>query len=367
MHGRLRVVALGDSFTFGWGVDFEDTWPRVLEEELLERGLDVEVLNLGRPGADPARHAEIARQALPLLRPDLVVVAINQGDDLAQIMASLAAADASGADGGGEPIERSVAERMKAIIKATYPSLVAVRGSVLAGGRMEFDATGTWVDRVAELRSGLSAEEQERLRGLDDEEIGAKFDRGKFNPSLLAAGLQRPEGIRATLALESEEVAARSASLPNGFFVSEKMQESYRRMGFRVEASHLGTTSMDDATRRSASAVGVEIVTVTELFREEAAGRDLSFEFDGHSTAEGQRLFTALIAEFVQEVSGSGPGRARTCDLPIMRLQRDRAEYGENPRGQSTFAGFSPARLLVAREASRAPSTVLGARLRRRC
>jgi hypothetical protein len=48
--GRLRVVAAGDSVTFGWGVDERDTYPRRLEGMLAADralGRDVEVVNLG--------------------------------------------------------------------------------------------------------------------------------------------------------------------------------------------------------------------------------------------------------------------------------------------------------------------------------
>lgn len=49
--GALRIAALGDSFTFGQGVDERDALPAALEAELRERvDADVEVLNFGVPG-----------------------------------------------------------------------------------------------------------------------------------------------------------------------------------------------------------------------------------------------------------------------------------------------------------------------------
>src|SRR5712691_7679877 len=82
---RTRIVALGDSFTYGWGVEAEESWPKALEQRLRSSGLDVEVANLGKPGASPRDYADIAEKSISLLRPDVVIVGVLQGDDLAQM------------------------------------------------------------------------------------------------------------------------------------------------------------------------------------------------------------------------------------------------------------------------------------------
>lgn len=70
--GRRRVVALGDSSTFGWGVAAEESYPAQLEETL-EGGDDGwEVLNLGVPGYSTFQGTVmLARDALAL-SPDVV-------------------------------------------------------------------------------------------------------------------------------------------------------------------------------------------------------------------------------------------------------------------------------------------------------
>lgn len=72
---RRRVVALGDSSTFGWGVDAAEAYPARLDEALDRRegGRDAwEVLNLGVPGYSTFQgRVMLEREALPLA-PDVI-------------------------------------------------------------------------------------------------------------------------------------------------------------------------------------------------------------------------------------------------------------------------------------------------------
>lgn len=311
---KARIIALGDSFTFGWGLELQDTWPKVLEEELQKRGLDVEVLNLGRPGADPSDYAEIADKAIPLLKPDLVLVAVNHGDDLGQIMrASMTAV--------GPEHEKSIWRAAKRSIKTLYPNLVGLSRAALGSPATEVEATQSWKGEVAELLSKLSPDARAKFDQLDDE-VKARFVKGELNARILADSLEHPDEMRRTLDLndrgvrdgieeiskdllriKSKATATHGKvvviSLPNGFFVSHEMQQTYKRLGFVVDPSDLTTTSMDEAIRLSASKAGVDFFEVTAEFRKEAMHRRLFYVFDGHYNADGARFFGSSIADFV--------------------------------------------------------------------
>lgn len=80
--GAIRILALGDSFTFGVGAREEQTWPARLQESLRALGLPVEVLNAGAPGFGiPDEVAWFERYGREL-RPDLVIVAAFLANDL---------------------------------------------------------------------------------------------------------------------------------------------------------------------------------------------------------------------------------------------------------------------------------------------
>ena len=84
--GKYRVLCFGDSWTFGWGVDAEKSWPKKLEQLLQARGhRSVEVVNCGQGGQYSTTYLRYMSRIVPLLKPDLVLVGVLQGDDLAQL------------------------------------------------------------------------------------------------------------------------------------------------------------------------------------------------------------------------------------------------------------------------------------------
>jgi lysophospholipase L1-like esterase len=83
--GVLRVVAIGDSFTWGDKIASSDsTWPAQLEDNLQRRmaGTPVEVVNLGQKGFTTANGAEMLRRVGWQFEPDVVVVQFYLNDIL---------------------------------------------------------------------------------------------------------------------------------------------------------------------------------------------------------------------------------------------------------------------------------------------
>lgn len=83
--GSPCILCIGDSFTFGWGVSDSETWPSKLEAYLKKNGIQIQVYNCGQPGTTTTEYKEILRRVVPVLHPDLVLVGVLQGDDLADI------------------------------------------------------------------------------------------------------------------------------------------------------------------------------------------------------------------------------------------------------------------------------------------
>ena len=83
--GRLRIVALGDSCTFGYGLSEFDAWPSALQR-MLDRALgDVlpcEVVNAGIFGYSTFQNRRQAELELAALAPDVVVLFTSGHNDI---------------------------------------------------------------------------------------------------------------------------------------------------------------------------------------------------------------------------------------------------------------------------------------------
>jgi len=79
--GAYRVVCMGDSFTFGLGVEWEETYPLVLSRRLRNRIPQIDVINAGGANAATER-LKFLHQYGDELKPDIVVLQIYIGNDI---------------------------------------------------------------------------------------------------------------------------------------------------------------------------------------------------------------------------------------------------------------------------------------------
>ncbi len=81
VEGVYRIMVVGDSITYGEGVDARWIYPTLIEEQLA-KDYRVEVLNLGASGRQSEDILLIVRKFLPELEPDLVVYGACHNDFL---------------------------------------------------------------------------------------------------------------------------------------------------------------------------------------------------------------------------------------------------------------------------------------------
>jgi lysophospholipase L1-like esterase len=74
-QAALRVLAVGDSYTFGIGVEAEDTWPEQLERRLGGPAAAA-VVNTGVPGYSARQMRQAAEEFWPAVRPQVIVAGL---------------------------------------------------------------------------------------------------------------------------------------------------------------------------------------------------------------------------------------------------------------------------------------------------
>lgn len=79
--GEFRIVVLGDSFTFGTGVEYERIFTRQLQARLAAKHPEVHVINLAVEGYNVLQYEAVLEEVGLALDPDLVLVALFPVND----------------------------------------------------------------------------------------------------------------------------------------------------------------------------------------------------------------------------------------------------------------------------------------------
>jgi lysophospholipase L1-like esterase len=79
-EGTFRIAAVGDSVTFGFGLDLVDTWPKQLERELQKTHPHAEVINFGVMGYNTPQEAERIQDKVLKYQPDLIIIDYSLND-----------------------------------------------------------------------------------------------------------------------------------------------------------------------------------------------------------------------------------------------------------------------------------------------
>lgn len=78
--GTRRIVGLGDSVAFGWGVEATDSYLDIVAARLSDSAKPVEAVNLGVPGYNTIQEIEDFAAHGVALEPDVVILEIHEND-----------------------------------------------------------------------------------------------------------------------------------------------------------------------------------------------------------------------------------------------------------------------------------------------
>lgn len=298
--GRLRIVAVGDSYTFGYGVEEEESYPRRLEAILREEhGEEVEVFNLGVGGYGTTQEVCWLQEMLEAgIAPDVVILGFYPGNDLSDSVrgeGALAAARPGALPAGVEPGSVSLPE----------PSL-SLRLKRYFGSRLHLYALIS--DRAdgllvaLGLRNVVYAEEVEILLTPPGENVLLGWE----------AAFRALESMRSLA--ERHEVAAAVLGVPMRHQVVPASWERVRAYHERVTGRPLTGADLDAPQRALAEAcesARLPLLDLAPIFRADPDSARLYFARDQHWTREGHDLAARSLASWLVRERFTDPGAGR--------------------------------------------------------
>lgn len=311
---KHRVAVIGDSFTFGWGVDLENCWVKILEKELNSSGFDVEILNLGKGGASPSDYAQTAEKAIPVLKPDLLIIAALQANDLHQL---IHAYDSLPLPKIILPEKNIFAKKLQSILNRTFPNFM----KRLAEENISISER--WKREAVALLKSYTGKQQERFNNLD-EKTKNDFHSGMLNPWLIHQAVYYPDyfvqpldtsdldvviGISAMADFfeKIKNICAENQtkmlviSIPNLAYSSQNEMSELKKYGFEIPDSLYANTLADETIKLAAEEYEIEFYSVSEIFRNKKTKNNLYYPFDGHFTPEGNRTFAESLKYVLEE------------------------------------------------------------------
>ena len=275
--GGPRVLALGDSMTFGYGVEAEESWPEVLEVLLRKDDHpDVEVINAGVVAYAPDQQLDQLRELLPRLRPDLVVLGLYPGNDLAEVMLH-----------GSAP-----------------PMQVSPEGALLemaTESDLHPNPFGLWLSTHLRLYSYLRVKVYRALTVFGFIEKPVLYHPAYFADALgytdaYEENWEVLEGLLEEMAAETRASGARLllAVIPMDVQVSKKYWPHFQDLGFTLAPVMLREARPQSRLHRFAAGAGIRMRDLLPVFRAHT-GERLYFDHDPHLTPAGQALVAKTV------------------------------------------------------------------------
>jgi len=264
--GEFRIFCLGDSFTYGMGVEFEEAYPAVLEGLLRGKNPGVRVFNTGQNNAIKERYDFMSRTGVSL-KPDWVVLQIFIGNDFYDGLKAEENLKREAASAGNGPAFKQrlkdYARERSAVMRLVWHAAVGFRWADdwLRRHNLRLSNQGIYLSEYPALEKKLVKFHQEHFEKL--------------------TGLLRREGIGVTVLIVPDKMQVLKAHLLPG--------------------PRYDLTKPNRIIRRACEAAGIEVLDMLDVYQamDMRQKRRLYFRQDLHWTRSAHREAAERLAEML--------------------------------------------------------------------
>ncbi len=273
--GRMRIVALGDSFAFGV-VPQSGNYLTLLGEELRRRGVPADVVNMGIPGIGPNDYLSLFVREGLAIQPDLVLVSFFIGNDFVTP-------------------SRRLADHVYVLTLGRYVLSLLTRfeGAVIHGGQPYQDDAPTFAEEhflnIQQSLSEIYRRDNERLTGQVAKAM---------QPLLTLKAIVRERGMQLRVVMIPDELQVDPAMQEQ---IAARLRLSPDRLDFALPNRLLGA-SLDQA--------GIPYLDLREAFASATREARHYKPADTHWNLRGNALASRLIASDLFVSGALSPGFA---------------------------------------------------------
>ena len=318
-----RVLLLGDSFTEGMGVEYEQTFGALLEQKLSKEGKPVRFINGGLTGAGPLEYAKLFYFVGIQYNPDVILIILYANDVTdTQVLPDKVLKNRK-LWLEGNPGELAIKGFFHFVFPRCYTLVKAIR---------EREKREEGIDLITLTRKHA------RKKGIPDEKINAWIskiptdlleaaNRNAFSAGLLTSGLIQPDIWVNNIDLEGEGVTekwrtmiqilntvidlSREKKMNVGIVFAPNPMQYAKDYGNFQEG--LGTliktewadheTNIERELQKWSETQKAPFLNLTPYFRKlpEGEKKKMHYPLDGHWTPKGQQFVADIIHDWLKK------------------------------------------------------------------
>lgn len=307
----IRILTIGDSTTYGWGVNQDDSWPELTKQRL---GKKASIVNASLPGDSPDQYLLRAMTLIPQLKPNIVLIGFSEADDVAQIRFT----PTPSASDSAEIIESATPHEVRNSLHTLLPHIMAyvtIHNTV--------DIRSLWKQQARQYLTHISPEQVRRYQQLP-RDIKDYYAQGLLNPGLLWTALNDPDHyihilhpddidlIRAYGELREIFMRIHALTRANGtrLFIVDIPHLSYvsgashpvlTRLGIHTDPLQPTSTVPLDSLHELVDDLGIPIIETLPRMRNDCQ-TDCFFPLDTHLNTRGHAIIADEVTRTVTEL-----------------------------------------------------------------